>query len=151
MPLLLSCAKASGNLSQDIFTTVFTQLINVTGAEPDSSYLASLYKSITDSVRLVGPSNIPPVFVDGILKATQNQLTTIAHKRRARASMPSRQLEEEREDIALIEEMEDFALEDMNKLVGMLDKNHALLVAISSVKELAVVVNAGSGSDWEDQ
>ncbi|KZT38421.1 ARM repeat-containing protein [Sistotremastrum suecicum HHB10207 ss-3] len=150
VPLLLSCAKASGNLSQEIFTTVFTQLINVTGAEPDSSYLASLYKCITDSTRVVGPSNIPAVFVDGILKATQNQLTTIAHKRRARASMPARQLAEEREDIALIEEMEDFALEDMAKLVGMLDKNHPLLVAISSVKELAVVgPDSGSGSEWE--
>lgn len=99
---------------------------------------------------MVGPSNIPAVFVDGILKATQNQLTTIAHKRRARASMPARQLAEEREDIALIEEMEDFALEDMAKLVGMLDKNHPLLVAISSVKELAVVgPDSGSGSEWE--
>jgi len=51
--------------------------------------------------------------------------------------MSPTRLEEEREDIALLEEMEDFALEDMGKVLALFDKRHPLLVAIGSVKELA--------------
>ena len=36
----------------------------------------------------------------------------------------------------LLEEIEDFALEDMAKLLMMLDSNHPLLVAVASVREL---------------
>ena len=39
----------------------------------------------------------------------------------------------DRDEMALVEEMEDFALEDMAK---MFDPNHSLLVAASGVRDL---------------
>jgi len=38
--------------------------------------------------------------------------------------------------MALLEEIEDFALEDMGRMLTSLDSNHPLLVAVSSVKDL---------------
>jgi hypothetical protein len=143
--MLLTCAKETNQLNQEVFTAVFQQLITVISAENDSSYLASLYKCFFDSARVVDASNIPSNFVDALFKATQSQLQMMAHKRKSRANIGERRLEEEREDLALMEEMEDFALEDMAKAIGLFDKNHSLLIVISSVKELAVV----GGSGWE--
>lgn len=48
------------------------------------------------------------------------------------------ELEEEREDVALLEELEDFALDDIAKLLKLFDPAHPLLVAVSSVKELGI-------------
>ena len=46
----------------------------------------------------------------------------------------------------LIEEMEDFALEDMMKVLRTMDANHPLLVAVSSVRELGLHL-----SEWENE
>jgi hypothetical protein len=141
--MLLQCAKDTNQLTQEIFSAVFQELITIMSTEPDPSFLASLYKSFYDSARVVGASNI----VDAMTKASQSQLQTMAHRRKSRANIGARRLEEEQEDIALVEEMEHFALEDMAKAIELFDKSSPLLIAISSVKELAVI---RSGSDgWE--
>jgi importin-5 len=145
--MLLQCAKDTNQLTQEIFSAVFQELITIMSTEPDPSFLASLYKSFYDSARVVGASNIPSNFVDAMTKASQSQLQTMAHRRKSRANIGARRLEEEQEDIALVEEMEHFALEDMAKAIELFDKSSPLLIAISSVKELAVI---RSGSDgWE--
>jgi hypothetical protein len=38
--------------------------------------------------------------------------------------------------MALVEEIEDFALEDMGKMLSTFDINHPLLVAVASVRDL---------------
>ena len=58
--------------------------------------------------------------------------------------------ENEKEDIALLEEIEEFALEDMAKLLASLDPNHALLVAISSVKALGILNQWDSEEDDDE-
>jgi len=44
--------------------------------------------------------------------------------------------EDDRDEIALMEEMEEFALEDMEKTLRLLDGQHPLLIAIASVRDL---------------
>lgn len=145
--MLVQCAKDTSQLTQELFAAVFEQLITVISTELDPSYLASLYKSFYDSARVVGASNMPPTFVEALMKASQSQLQSMAHKRKSRANIGARRLEEEQEDIALVEEMEHFALEDMAKAIELFDKSSSLLIAISSVKELAVIRSDGDG--WE--
>jgi hypothetical protein len=38
--------------------------------------------------------------------------------------------------MSLVEEMEDFALEDMEKMLATFDPNHPLLIAVSGVRDL---------------
>src|ERR1700753_2072393 len=129
LPMLVSCAKETKLLTQEMFDAVFQQLINVIGSEPDASFLASLYKCFADTARLFihspsqnvshGQVNFPPQYTQSLFKATESQLHTIAQKRKQRASLQPHQREEEHDDLALLEEMEEFALEDMGKCVGM--------------------------------
>ena len=44
--------------------------------------------------------------------------------------------EVDRDEMALVEEIEDFALEDMGKMLTTFDINHPLLVAVASVRDL---------------
>jgi hypothetical protein len=118
-------------------SATFHQLIVCIRAEHDSSFLASLYKCFGDSLRVIGGVQaLPQEFYDGIVEATSQQLHLMAEKRKGRASLPPADIENEKEDIALIEEIEEFALEDMGKTLTALDTNHQLLVAISSIKAL---------------
>ena len=58
------------------------------------------------------------------------------------------ELEEEREDAALLEELEDFALDEVARLLRLFEGSQPLLVAVSSVKELGV--RRGEESDDAD-
>ena len=136
--MLLVCGKKSGTLTGDMLNVVFNQLVNVISAEDDPSFLASLYKCFTDSARVVGKESIPSAIYDGVIKATQNQLQVLAQKRKRRAEKSARELQEEREDVALLEEMEEFAFEEMGKMLQLFDESHSLLVAIGSLKALAI-------------
>jgi importin-5 len=46
--------------------------------------------------------------------------------------------ETNKDDMVLLEEIEDFVLEDIGKLLMAFDSNHPLLVAVSSVRELGL-------------
>jgi importin-5 len=128
----------------------FQQLITCIMNETDPSFLASLYKCFTDSLVTVGgPNLLGPELQGGIVDATKRQLQSFADKRRRRLAQAADELgagnsagdaepegDADYDDLMLLEEMEDFALEDMAKLLHHLDPNHPLLVAVASVKEL---------------
>ena len=155
--MLVSCAKEAKLITEEMFDAVFQQLVNVIGSEPDASFLASLYKCFADTARLFIHSssqnsqqpqfNFPPQYAQSLFKATQAQLHTIAQKRKQRAALSPFQREEERDDLSLLEEMEEFALDDMGKCLRMLDPNSQLLVAVGSVKELAIF---GNPDEWPE-
>src|SRR6266436_7538826 len=95
-------------------TGVFVPIIDAMPNEPDAGFLASLYKCFSESARAVGASALSPDLVHRFINATQNQLHSLAQRRKSRADrVHGRDWEEEREDIMLMEEMEDFALEEM--------------------------------------
>lgn len=165
--MLLVCGKQSGALTPPTVTAVFAQLITATRAEADASFLASLFRCLADCVRVAGnastenslASALPQEIRDGILGATRHQLQTLADRRKSRTARFNGQsekgkngsaapdaLEEEREDAALLEELEDFALDEISRLLKMFDSNHPLLVAVGSVKELGI-----RSSDWESE
>ncbi|EMD36115.1 hypothetical protein CERSUDRAFT_156882 [Gelatoporia subvermispora B] len=147
IPMLLSCGKNSGTLTVQMVTATFSQLVNCIGTETDCSFLASLYKCFADSIRVLGgPSALSPEFHDGVIEATKRQLQMLADKRKARASRPSTDLTDDREDLMLLEEMEDFALEDMAKLLAVFDPSHPLLMAVSSVRDLGMQL-----SQWDSE
>jgi importin-5 len=137
VPMLLSCGKASSTLTTQMVSASFHQLINCIGAETDPSFMASLFKCFTDSLKVLGgPASLSNEFCNGITEATKRQLQILADKRKNRSQRPASELADDTEDLALMEEIEDFALEDMAKLLYYLDPKHPLLVAVSSVKDL---------------
>lgn len=138
IPMLLVCGKKSNILTPDMLNAVFNQLVNVIGAEDDPSFLASIYKCFTDSTRVVGKESLPTSIYDSVIKATQNQLQVLAQKRKRRSEKSTRELQEERDDVALLEEMEEFAFEEMGKMLQLFDESHPLLFAIGSLKDLGV-------------
>jgi hypothetical protein len=109
--------------------------------EHDMSFLQTLYKCFTDAAKVVGGRGvIPEALCEDVLKTTQNHLQLMAQRRKSRA----RPDEDDAEDIAYIEENEDFALDEMSKMIKFLfDPNHSLLIAISSVRDL------GQRQQWE--
>ncbi|KAI8978352.1 ARM repeat-containing protein [Trametes punicea] len=147
IPVLISCGKNSGTLTNQMVIATLSQVINCIGNETDSSFLASLYKCFYDTVLVLGgPSTLAPEFRAGIIEATKRQLNAFAERRKARASRPAHELREEREDLALIQEMEDFAIEDMAKVLRAVDAPAELNIAISSLRQLALHL-----SDWEGE
>ncbi|KAF8584878.1 ARM repeat-containing protein [Ramaria rubella] len=138
VPMLLVCGKKSNILTPDILNAVFNQLVTVIGGEDDPSFLASVYKCFTDSSRVVGKESLPNSIYDGVIKATQNQLQVLAQKRKRRSEKSERELQEEREDVVLLEEMEEFAFEEMGKMLQFFDESHPLLFAIGSLKDLSI-------------
>lgn len=146
--MLLACGKNSGTLTNNMVTASFTQLVNCIGIEGDASFLASLFKCFSDSLRVVGgPSTLSREIQDGIMEATKRQLQNFADKRKARASRPASDLADDKEDLVLIEEMEEFALEDMAKVLVAFDPNHPLLIAIASVKQLGLHLDQYESGD----
>ena len=149
IPMLLACGNTSGTLTPQMVTATFMQLINCIGTETDPSFLASLYKCFTDSLKIMGgPQTLTPEFHNGIMEATKRQLQTLAEKRKNRSQRPRSELEDDKEDMALLEEIEDFALEDMGKCLYYLDTQSPLLVAVTSVKDMGF--NQADSDDEED-
>ena len=146
--MLLLCGKSGGALTHEMVAATFQQLITCITSETDPSFLASLYKCFTDSLIIVGGANsLGPELHRGIVDATKRQLQGLADKRRRRLAQAADELgngvgdadpdgDADYDDLMLLEEMEDFALEDMAKLLMYLDSSHPLLVAVASVKEL---------------
>jgi hypothetical protein len=141
--MLIACGKNSGTLTNDMLSATLAQLINCIAAEGDSSFLASLYKCFRQGMLVIGgPSSLTPELHDGIMEATRRQLQSLADKRKSRAARPPQEIEEEKEDLMLIEEMEEFALEDMGKMLATFNEHHELLIAVSSVRDLGLGLNS---------
>lgn len=148
LPMLLACGKQSNTLSNQMVSAAFAQLAACISTETDASFLASLYKCVADCVRVLGgPGALPGEYHGPLVDATTRQLQALAEKRKARGVRTPAEIEDEREDLALLEEMEDFALEDMARVLVLLDPGHPLLVAVSSVKDLGLKLG---GWDSED-
>ena len=157
IPLLLSCGKTSDTLTASMVTASLHRLIKCLRTESDPSFVSSLYRSIADSLRVVGMVFLTPDLIHGLLDATKAQLTTLAERRKARGSRVHGQADEnaadddDREEIALLEEMEEFALEDMEKTLRLVDDEHPLLIAVASVRDLGVVNRGGSEDEGPGQ
>lgn len=138
IPMLLSCGKQSGTLTTDMVNTTFEHMIDCIRTEQDSTFLASLYKYFSDSVRVLGGVGVLPIKLhDGIIDATKRQLQTLADRRKGRAARAEAHAGDfDRDEMGLVEEIEDFALEDMAKMLAGFDPNHPLLVAVAGVKDL---------------
>ena len=67
MPILLSCSRQSNALTNQMVSTTFLQLINCISAEHNSTFLASLYKYVSESLRVgSGPEALSQQFHGGI-------------------------------------------------------------------------------------
>ncbi|KAF9033647.1 hypothetical protein BJ165DRAFT_1357051, partial [Panaeolus papilionaceus] len=116
--ILLSCGKESQTLSNQMLTTTFNQLINCISTSSDTSFLSSVFKHLTESLRIPeGPSSLIQASHDPIIEATKRQLQSRADKSKAQANSSSGGVGGVgRIDKALMEEIEDFASEDMAKM-----------------------------------
>ena len=149
IPRLVECAKDSNMADEPFVNGVFVPIIDAMPNEPDAGFLASLYKCFSESARAVNASALSPELVNGFIKATQNQLHSLAQRRKSRADrIHGRDWEEEKEDIMLMEEMEGFALEEIQKALEALDPQHPLLIAVGSVKSMRL--SGSYESDFED-
>ncbi|GBE80930.1 Importin subunit beta-3 [Sparassis crispa] len=147
VPMLLACGKSSGTLTTPMVSASFNQLVTCIGVETDSSFLSSLYRCFSDCLRVVGGvAALAPEFHQGVMEATKRQLQNMADKRKARAARSATELADDKDDLMLFEEMEEFALEDMGKMLAIFDPNHPLLMAVSSVRELGLQL-----SQWESE
>lgn len=176
IPLLMSCGKSSGTLTPHIVTASVSKLVYCIQIETDPSFVASLYKAVGDTLRVVGVHALTPELTSRLMDGTKHQLQNMAEKRKRRSGTgvgngngigngigngngiegvgavagpggggggaPDEhqqhipQDEDDQEEIALMEEMEEFALEDMEKTLRLLDGQHPLLIAVASVREL---------------
>ncbi|KAF9552116.1 hypothetical protein CPC08DRAFT_714893 [Agrocybe pediades] len=124
IPMLLACGKKSNTLTNQMVSAVFTELIRCIGTGHDSTFLASLYKYFSESVLVIGgPEALPQPFHKDIIEATKRQLHSLADRRKPRAARANSiqvganiTADSDRDEMALVEEMEDFALEDMGKM-----------------------------------
>ncbi|KIY64331.1 ARM repeat-containing protein [Cylindrobasidium torrendii FP15055 ss-10] len=144
LPVLLHAGGTSGTLTPPMVHATYAQLVQCVGQERDPGFVASLFKSISDCLKISVQAGAPlePDVRVGIINAIKKQVSWLAERRKGRTPPED---EDEDEELMLIEEMEDFALEDMGKLVEILfvqdgqlvPEGNSLLVGISSVRQLS--------------
>ncbi|KAI0046306.1 ARM repeat-containing protein [Auriscalpium vulgare] len=148
IPMLISCGQNSHTLTDQMATATFSHIIACISSEGDSSFLSSLYKCFTDTLRVIGGAGaLPGELQVRVLDATKRQLQALAEKRKTRGARSPAEIADEKEDLALLEEMEDFALEDMSKMLALFDPAHPLLIAVSSVRDLGLKLSAWDSED----
>ena len=142
IPMLLSCGKESGTLSNQMVSATFLNLSTVSAPNvirPFSRHYIKFSPKLSESSEYKLSHHS---FTKASFEVTKHQLHTLADKRKARAvraNSPAFAVEVDRDEMVLVEEIEDFALEDMGKMLTSFDVNHpllALLVAIASVRDL---------------
>jgi len=140
VPKLLSCSKESNTLTAQIISVTFLHLIGTIGSETEPSSLMPLLKCFTKSLKVVGgPTALSQELHNGIIETIKHQLDATADKRRNRSEKP----DSERIDQfafttmnfgEIDEDMENFALEDIERLLRYLDPKHPLLATVASVR-----------------
>lgn len=162
--MLISAGKNSNTLTNQMVSATYSQLIACIAIESDASFLSSLYKSLSDTLRVLGgPSSLPPHLHSSLFDATQRQLASLAERRKRRASKlggyvnggsgngDEGELDSgEREELALVEEMEDFALEDVGRLMETFESFggeigqgvQGIMVMVGSVRDLGLGLGA---------
>ena len=112
------CGKQSGTLTPHMLHAVFAQLIGAARDEADASFLASLFRCISDCIRVAGggagnepgtsPADaLPHDIREGILGAVRHQLQGLAEKRKARMRRFSMGDDGSHEDRVSAEELEE--------------------------------------------
>ncbi|KAH7909589.1 ARM repeat-containing protein [Hygrophoropsis aurantiaca] len=138
IPLLFECGTSSSTLTPQMVAASFVQLIRCMQIETDPSFLTSMYRTFIDGIQVVGLPALTPELHAGVIEATKHQLQVLADKRKDRSQRPDAKLDDIKKEMSLMEELEEFALEDMERLLKMLDPQHPLLIAVSSVRELGI-------------
>lgn len=141
-------------VNAEFCSAIFTPIIEGLATELDAGFLASLYACFADSLRSLssGDPTVASSFLSSdnqhnFLKATGEQIHSMATRRQTRsARVHGRDWQEEHEDMLLMEEMEGFALDEMQKAIEVFDPNHQLLFAISNVREIHVPQSYDSDS-----
>lgn len=141
--MLISCGKASNTIHGDMVANVMQHVASVISQETDSTFLASLFKCATDSMCVW--ADVSSDTRAALENAAKQQLQALADRRKARSARTQAEIEEEREDLALLEEMEEFALEEMAKMLAVFDTSHPLLMAIPNVRDLGLGLGAWDG------
>ena len=116
LPMLISCGKASNTIDGDMVANVMRHVASVITRESDSTFLASLFKCVTDSLRAWG--DVTSEARGALENAAKEQLQALAERRKSRSARTAAEIEEDREDLALLEEMEEFALEELAKMLA---------------------------------
>lgn len=122
---------------------VFSQSTSYIANETDTT----LYECCRRCSLLLGrPRTLPPDRHVSVIDTSKRQLATLAKWRKSRGG---RGLigEDERQDMALLEEREDFALGDVAKVLGMLEKDRLLRIAVSRAHELGIRIAALDAMD----
>ncbi|KAG8795724.1 Importin-5 [Ceratobasidium sp. 428] len=132
--------NATGVISPDEMNAIFLQITRAIQPEGDAGFLGSLCKCLADSLLAVGRQAIVAPLVSEISSACKAQLAALASRRemRARRIKHGPEWEEDKEDMLLLQELEDTAFDEMSRLLGFLDTNHPLLIAIGSIKEMGI-------------
>ncbi|KAI0314845.1 armadillo-type protein [Amylostereum chailletii] len=152
IPMLISCGKSSNTLTTPMVAAVFSQLTTIISTETDPTLLSSLYDCYSQCLRVIGgPVALGSEYQNALMEATKRQLADLAEKRKARTARSNTSSPDEREDLALREEIEEFALEDMAKLLAMFDPAHPLLIAVASVRDLGFRTTAWDEMDGAGQ
>jgi len=141
--MLISCGKASNTIDGDMVANVMRHVASVITRESDSTFLASLFKCVTDSLRAWG--DVTSEARGALENAAKEQLQALAERRKSRSARTAAEIEEDREDLALLEEMEEFALEELAKMLAIFDATHPLLIAVPSVRDLGLGLGAWDG------
>ncbi|KAH7883434.1 ARM repeat-containing protein [Phlebopus sp. FC_14] len=136
-----------------------------TSSSSSSAASASATSAAAASASAPPLSSLTPEMQTALLNATEHQLQQFGENRKRRAQRvegggayhdpthPHAEIgvgddEDDREELALMEEMEEFALEDMEKVLRMLgdgQRQHSLLIAVSSVRDLGIGIGR-----WEE-
>lgn len=144
--MLLVCGKST--LQDTDLQTIFRTLLAVLDEESEPGFLSSLYKCVVDSMLVMPDHALPADLTSDLVSATNRKLGDLAQLRKQRSdhfySQSPEDRAEEQEDMALFEEIEDFELDEMARFLRMIDSNHRLLIAVSSVRELAIAAPAES-------
>ncbi|KAB5590286.1 Ran-binding protein 6 [Ceratobasidium theobromae] len=126
IPTLVASGNTTGVISPDELNAIFLQVTRAIQPEGDAGFLGSLCKCLTDSLTTIGRQIIVPPLINEITGACKAQLSALASRREMRARRIKRGPEwaEDKEDMLLLQELEDAALDEMTALLTFLDPNH---------------------------
>lgn len=98
LPILLATAKEGNVITPQLLLAVFEKLMLVIEAEFDTGVLAFFFKSLADTLRVVGLENFPQEARVTFEKVATTSLTDISDRRKLRTERAEGWDEEEREE-----------------------------------------------------
>ncbi|KAF8732544.1 ARM repeat-containing protein, partial [Rhizoctonia solani] len=156
IPTLVMSGNSTGVISPEELNAIFLQVTRAIQPEGDAGFLGSLCKCLADSLLVVGRQAIVQPLVNEISVACKAQLAALASRRDMRARRLKRgpEWEEDKEDMLLLQELEDAALDEMGRLLTFLDSSHqqyaALINSITQSQDTpsSLVMSPSSNSSY---